>query len=53
MIEQEKNFKQVNPHWVKVMEEEMFQIEKNEIWELVSCPKEKKYLEPSGCAKTK
>jgi len=30
-----------DPHWVKSMEEEMSQIEKNETWELVPCPRDK------------
>eukprot|EP00253_Pinus_taeda_P022104 PITA_22104 len=33
-----------DPHWVKAMEEEMSQIEKNETWELVSCPKDKNII---------
>eukprot|EP00253_Pinus_taeda_P013863 PITA_13863 len=33
-----------DPHWVKAMEEEMSQIEKNETRELVPCPKDKKFL---------
>jgi len=30
-----------DPHWVKAMEEEMSQIEKNKTWELVPHPKHK------------
>ena len=33
-----------DPHWVKSMEEEMSQIEKNEAWELVPCPKDKNII---------
>jgi hypothetical protein len=31
-------------HWIKVMEEELNKIEKNETWELVPRPKEKKII---------
>jgi len=33
-----------DPHWVKAMEEEMSQIEKNETWELVPHPKDKNII---------
>ena len=33
-----------DPYWVKAMEEEMSQIDKNEIWELVPCPKDKNII---------
>eukprot|EP00253_Pinus_taeda_P014082 PITA_14082 len=33
-----------DPHWVKSMEEEMSQIEKNETWELVPRPKDKNII---------
>ena len=33
-----------DPHWVEAMEEEMSQIEKNETWELVPCPKDKNII---------
>ena len=33
-----------DPHWVKAMEEEMSQIEKNETWELVPRPKDKNII---------
>lgn len=33
-----------DPHWVEAMEEEMCQIEKNEIWELVPRPKDKNII---------
>jgi hypothetical protein len=31
-------------HWIKAMEEELNQIEKNETWELVPRPKDKKFV---------
>ena len=33
-----------DPHWVKAMEEEMSQIEKNKTWELVPHPKDKNII---------
>eukprot|EP00253_Pinus_taeda_P019094 PITA_19094 len=33
-----------DPHWVKAMEEEMSQIEKNKTWELVPRPKDKNII---------
>jgi len=33
-----------DPHWVKAMEEEMSQIEKNKKWELAPHPKEKNII---------
>eukprot|EP00253_Pinus_taeda_P024108 PITA_24108 len=33
-----------DPHWVKAMEEEMSQIEKNKTWELVPLPKDKNII---------
>jgi hypothetical protein len=40
------NFKESNTdeHWVKAMEEELDQIEKNETWELVPRPKDKNVI---------
>ena len=45
LIEPE-NFSQASKdrYWIKAMEEEMFQIEKNETWELVPCPKDKNII---------
>ena len=45
LIETE-NFSQVSkdPYWIKAMEEEMSQIEKNETWELVPRPKDKNII---------
>ena len=33
-----------DPHWVKAMEEEMSQIDKNKTWELVPHPKDKNII---------
>lgn len=33
-----------DPHWVEAMEEEMYQIEKNETWKLVPRPKDKNII---------
>ena len=33
-----------DPYWIKAMEEEMSQIEKNETWELVPRPKDKNII---------
>lgn len=54
MIEPE-NFSQASkdPHWIKAMEEEMSQIEKNETWELVPHPKDKNIIRTKWVYKNK
>jgi hypothetical protein len=45
-----KNFNEAitDDHWVKAMNEELDQIEKNNTWEMVQRPKVKTSLGPNG-----
>ena len=48
-----KNFEEASEDedWVKAMNEELDQIEKNNTWELIPIPADKNVINPSGCLK--
>jgi hypothetical protein len=42
----------IDENWILAMQDELNQFKRNEVWELVSCPKENQSLEPNGSLRT-